>query len=110
MAAALLCSLLVTPHIFVQDFALLIPVCLIVLKESSSDLTRLPALYLLTPIPYLFELGLPFPAGQSITAAMAIMLAGMAWEQVVRSAAIPPRAASTTTQVAPPSRAQLPSR
>lgn len=98
LAAALLCGLLVTPHIFVQDFTLLLPVCLIVLKCCTSDLSRLPALYLLTPFPYLFELALPPPAGQSITVAMSLILAGLVREQFGKSAETSGATSPTTTQ------------
>ena len=82
IAIAILCGVLVAPHIFVQDFVLLIPVCLTALAWSQSDLVRLPALWLLTPFPYLFEIALPFPAGQIITASALVLLTGLILEHV----------------------------
>jgi len=85
LGTAILCSLLVTPHLFVQDLVLLLPICLVTLKTSSSEFTRLSALWLLTPFPYIFELALPFPAGQGITLGMLLMLIGIAREQVAKA-------------------------
>jgi hypothetical protein len=77
-AAASVGSLLAGPHVYVQDLVLLVPACLYVFLESQREVEKLPAFLLLTPFPYLFELGARYPAGQVIPAVMLVLLAALA--------------------------------
>ena len=80
LAAAITGSLLVVPHIFIQDFALMLPAAMVIYGASTGRLTRFIALVLLTPVLYLFELAAPWPAGAVLPAALLLLLAAMSWE------------------------------
>lgn len=76
-AAAMAGSLLVVPHLFVQDLVLLIPGCLWLLARDSSGWRGTVAFLLLTPVPYLFHIALPTPSGVLPALLLAGLLSGI---------------------------------
>lgn len=75
--AAIVGSLLVVPHLFLQDLVLLIPACLAMLALQHPKWRGIPAFLLLTPLPYLFFLVLPFPSGMILVLLEAALLVGL---------------------------------
>ena len=80
LAAALAGGMLLSPHLFMQDLALLLPAALIVHSRATSSLARFSALFLLIPTFYLFELALPWPWGATIPATILLLLFAMTRE------------------------------
>ena len=73
LAAGLVGSYLISPHLFIHDASLLLPAALIALSEASSGATRCVAWTVLLPFPSLLELALPFPFGL-VVPTLALML------------------------------------
>ncbi len=77
--AALLGSILIIPHVFGYDFTLVLPGLLLCVKESTSKLTRMTAVWLCTPLPYGANMAdTPWPAVLPLSALL--LLAGLAHE------------------------------
>ena len=87
-AAILAGGLLIAPHDYMADCALLIPAALAVLSDSRSESARMISVFLLTPVPYLcLLLSFALP----IRMALVILLGVLAWETRRRKAVESPQ-------------------
>ncbi len=73
-------SLLLVPHVYGYDAAMLLPGLWLAMFRANLKITRLPALWLFTPFPFVFALaGKPWAAASSLSVlAILIALAGEA--------------------------------
>lgn len=74
---ALAGSLLIAPHLFLQDTVLLLPAALIFRSAGQSTVVRSLAFVLLTPFPYLLALVLPWPWGAPLAVLMILLVASI---------------------------------
>lgn len=87
-AAVLFGSLLLTPHLFIQDFALVLPAAMTVSNTAISPTINRLAVLLLTPVFYLLELAAAWPAGAALPTALVVCLA-MMWSETRRGESSP---------------------
>jgi hypothetical protein len=74
LAAALAAGILVAPHAYMADGAILIPAFLLMMKKTERMFTRSLWLYLLTPIPWIFLMtGLAMPARLALLGLLALL-------------------------------------
>ena len=87
-AAVLFGSLLLTPHLFIQDYALVLPAAMTISSTAISPILNRLAVLLLTPVLYLLELAATWPAGAALPTALLVSLAFM-WSETRRGDAPP---------------------
>jgi len=79
LAVALAGGLLVSHHAYMADCALLLPVLLTILAKAAAPWQRSLALFLLTPVPYIFML---MDSTAITRAALILFFIGLAWSSI----------------------------